>query len=100
MRLGFRIFDDLSSFVVRELVVRLVLVYTSVAGIVDKMADYEMEPERQEEELTELEGFDMDTAKLENLVEALKKLEMEKRALLDSIRALRTRLAEEKVPQN
>lgn len=47
----------------------------------------------------ELGGLDLDTAKLDDMSQALARLEFEKRGLLENIRVLRVRLADEKVKQ-
>lgn len=57
----------------------------------------EVDEEEQEEERIELDGLDLRTAKLGDMAEALRRLEREKRSLLDSIRLLRVRLSDEKV---
>lgn len=44
-----------------------------------------------------LAGLHLDAAKLDDMAESLRKLECEKRGLLDEIEVLRKRLAEEKV---
>lgn len=44
-----------------------------------------------------LAGLDLDTAKLDDMSQALGRLESEKRGLLEDIRVLRVRLADEKV---
>lgn len=55
----------------------------------------EEEPERQKG--VELGGSDLDNAKVDDMAQALEKLECEKRGVLESIRVLRVRLADEKV---
>lgn len=58
------------------------------------MTDYE---EKDGEKRTKLDGLDLGTAKLNDMVEALKRMECENRGLLDDIRVLRVRLADENV---
>ncbi|CAB1115295.1 unnamed protein product [Ectocarpus sp. CCAP 1310/34] len=55
------------------------------------------ELEREREKAVELGDLDLDSAKLDDMVHALGSLELEKRGLLENIRVLRLRLAEEKV---
>lgn len=55
------------------------------------------EEEEEGHKGVELGGLDLDTAKVDDMAQALEKLECEKRGLLESIRVLRVRLAEEKV---
>lgn len=51
----------------------------------------------QREKAVELGDLDLDSAKLDDMVQALGRLELEKRGLLENIRVLRLRLADEKV---
>ncbi len=53
------------------------------------------EGEREQDE--GLGGLDLDTAKLDDMSQELGRLESEKRGLLEDIRVLRVRLADEKV---
>lgn len=53
--------------------------------------------ERDKKKDGELGGLDMETAKLDDMSQALGRLECEKRDLLENIRVLRVRLADEKV---
>lgn len=51
----------------------------------------------REKKAVELGDIDLDSAKLDDMVHALGRLELEKRGLLENIRVLRLRLADEKV---
>lgn len=53
------------------------------------------EPETLQED--ELGGLDLNTARLDDMSQVLARLEFEKRGLLENIRILRVRLADEKV---
>lgn len=61
------------------------------------MALIEEVVEREKEKDGELGGLDMETAKLDDMSQALGRLECEKQGLLENIRVLRVRLADEKV---
>lgn len=51
----------------------------------------------QHEGIEDLDGLDLTTAGLDDMVDTLRKLEAGKQGLLESIRMLRVRLADEKV---
>ncbi|CBJ33834.1 conserved unknown protein [Ectocarpus siliculosus] len=55
---------------------------------------------RGREKAVELGDLDLDSAKLDDMVHALGRLELEKRGLLENIRVLRLRLADEKEDQS
>lgn len=68
------------------------------ALLLQKMASIdEAVAERDKEKDGKLGGLDLETAELDDMSMALGRLECEKRDLLENIRVLRVRLADEKV---